>query len=184
MDADIRVWNAQTGSQLGIFSHPDKHVNSMVFLANNVLVSASGGSASKSTVRFWDVKTGAGCGILELDTLETLFLAVPSAGKLLIASAPVLIVPAPCGIKITFWDAITGLPQRQILVGTDERLSLALSPDGKFFALGSGDKINIWNSTTGALHVTLKGHTGGVRKKIFSPNSHLLAALLFCEVVL
>ncbi len=178
------MWDAQTGVQLGIFSHPGKYVKSMVFLANNVLVSASGGSASKSTVRFWDVKTGAGCGILELDTLEALFLAVSSAGKLLIASAPVLIAPAPCDTKITFWDAITGLQLRQIPVGTAVGRSLALSPDGQLFAFESDDKINIRNSTTGVLHVTLEGHTGPVEKTIFSPDNQLLAALLDEHVLL
>jgi predicted Rdx family selenoprotein len=168
---EIRVWNAQTGVLLGKFGHPHESISSMVFLDGNVLVSGSGSIGSKSIVRFWNVKTGVGCGILELDDQGEICLNVASAGALLIPSGPL-------GGKITFWDARSGLPLRHIAVGTVEGRNLALSPDGQRLAFEAGDTIHVWNTKTGVLHVTRNFYLASVRKMTFSPNNHLLAALL------
>ncbi len=55
--------------------------------------------------------------------------------------------------------------------------SVAISPDGKTLASGSGDKtIKIWNLTTGQVIRTLKGHSESVYSVAISPDGKTLAS--------
>ena len=54
--------------------------------------------------------------------------------------------------------------------------SIRWSPNGSKLATGSGGHINIWNTNTWQLEVSLKGHTGGVYSVAWSPNGSQLAS--------
>ncbi len=60
---------------------------------------------------------------------------------------------------------------------TDEVLSVAFSPDGRFLASGSSDPtIKLWEVATGKEVATLTGHEGSVMAVAFSPTMPLLAS--------
>ncbi len=57
--------------------------------------------------------------------------------------------------------------------------SIALSPDGKTLATGSGvwdGTVKLWDVTTGRTIATLKGHTGFIESVAFSPDGKILAS--------
>ncbi len=58
---------------------------------------------------------------------------------------------------------------------TDSVDSVAISPDGKYFATGSGDKTAIvWDATNGKQVYVLDGHTDAIWTVAFSPDSKTL----------
>ncbi|KAK6537448.1 hypothetical protein TWF694_011634 [Orbilia ellipsospora] len=73
------------------------------------------------------------------------------------------------------WPAVA-----QILVGHEDSVnSVRYSPDGRKLISASDDKtVRIWNSTTGQLQDTLKGHMGAVTRASFSPaDSRLMVSV-------
>ncbi|PVH69315.1 HET-D [Cadophora sp. DSE1049] len=85
---------------------------------------------------------------------------------------------------VRLWDAATGALQ-QTLEGHASRVmsvafspdgkqgvrSVAFSPDGKQVVSGSTDEtVRLWDTATGALQQTLKGHSDWVRSVAFSPD--------------
>ncbi|MDM8566345.1 caspase family protein [Candidatus Halobeggiatoa sp. HSG11] len=82
------------------------------------------------------------------------------------------------GKEITIWD----LKQKQVLGVTLPRRSngsknITFSPDGKYLASASRDKIIIWNvEQQQALESPLCGHSGWVTSVTFSPNGKYLVS--------
>ncbi len=53
---------------------------------------------------------------------------------------------------------------------------LLFSPDGKILACGEGQNVKLWDTTTGELITTFKGHIGLVHYLAFSPDGGILAS--------
>jgi WD40 repeat protein len=77
------------------------------------------------------------------------------------------------------WDvSLPGNEEVMALPGPDVSgdVSLALSPDGSYLALGGvGGKVHLHDADDGKLFAVLVGHTGGVRNLAFSPDGSRLA---------
>lgn len=62
----------------------------------------------------------------------------------------------------------------------EDRPPIAFSPDGRILTSGWYDKtVKLWDTSTGALQQTLKGHSGGVLSVAFSPDGWDSQALGF-----
>jgi len=177
----IRIWDAQTGALLvGPLSGHTEAVSSIVFSGDGTRIAS--GSWDK-TVRIWNAKSGRLVhGPLEGHPNYVFFVAFsPDSRRIISASS--------FG-HVCVWNADTGaLLSGPSLQHTEGALAVAftpnstlstVSPDGKWIVAYGGNTwrtVNVWDSKTGQLAVSLDGHTNFVRSIAFSPDSrHILTS--------
>ncbi|KAF7348825.1 WD40 repeat-like protein [Mycena venus] len=78
---------------------------------------------------------------------------------------------------LRFWDSMTGT-LLNTLVGGGWTISVAVSPNGKQLASGSlyCNEVHLWDLTTGAMAVALKGHTDSIHSVVFSSDGRRIAS--------
>jgi WD40 repeat protein len=173
-DGTVRLWllreaETQTVWELG---HP---VLSVVFSPDGELLAAGGHGG---VVGIYRVNEGKAAVEMELRNEVVQSVSFSPDGKLL-------------AIGTGVWDErerrlSTGSVKLWSLDGNEfvaERAgfeapinSVAFSPDGKFFAMGSWDgKVRIWQAEPESPKYTVVAHTGWVRCVAFSPDGKLLA---------
>ncbi|HYP00001.1 MAG TPA: hypothetical protein VER76_07400, partial [Pyrinomonadaceae bacterium] len=195
-DNTVRLWNADTGSQLRALTGHTEQVNAVAFSPDDKLV-ASG--SNDGTVKLWAADTGAELRTLEWSIGTVLAVAFSPDGKVLASGH---------SNYILLWDVSTGrllkrldghMPRGRAAAAeelfttelvtsglsapacgsTDFRwvTSLSFSHDGKTLASGSKDRTaKLWDARTGALLHTLSGHDSWVTSVAFSPDDRMLAS--------
>jgi WD40 repeat protein len=161
-DNTIRIWNAETGEQIGLpIKGHTRSVSSVAFSPDGKqIVSAS----YDKTIRIWNAETGKQIGSpLEGHNFDINSVAFSPDGK--------RIVSASSDETICIWDTETrkliGLP----LKGHAHVVSsAAFSPDGKSIVSASSDKtIRIWDTEKSKqISMLLIGHAKVVRSVAFS----------------
>ncbi|KAF5345603.1 hypothetical protein D9757_014774 [Collybiopsis confluens] len=163
-DKTVRIWNVQTGQQIGdpLHGHTD-WVTSVAFSPNGKQVVS--GSHDK-TVRIWNVQTGQQIGgPLHGHTNFVTSVAFSPDGQ--------QVVSGSTDQTVRIWNVQTGQQIGDPLHGhTSQVTSVAFSPDGQQVVSGSEDKtVRIWNVQTGQqIGDPLHGHTSHVTSLAFSPD--------------
>ncbi|KAG8794957.1 hypothetical protein FRC16_010287, partial [Serendipita sp. 398] len=141
-----------TGAVLSVAYSPDGHR----------IISGSG----DTTIRMWDVETGAAVGEpLEGHTNWISSVAYSPDGRRIISGSD--------DNTIRMWDAETGAAIGKPLEGHTNRISsVAFSPDGRHIISGSYDgTIRMWDAETGAaVGEPLEGHTDQICSVTYSPD--------------
>ncbi|KAG8785165.1 hypothetical protein FRC16_001995 [Serendipita sp. 398] len=169
-DETIRLWDAETGQQLGepLRGHTDI-VWSVSFSPDGRRIVS--GSLDK-TIRLWDTETGQQLG-------EPLRGHTDSIYSVSLSPDGRRIVSGSLDKTIRLWDAETGQPSGEPFRGhTDSVHSVSFSPDGRRIVSGSLDKtIRLWDAETGQpLGEPLRGHTESVLSVLFSPDGRRIVS--------
>jgi WD40 repeat protein len=148
---------------LKIEGHTDP-VNSVAFSPDGQLI-VSG--SYDSTVRVWDVTTGAERHAMHGHQEAVHSVAFSPDGKFIVSGSN--------DNTVRVWDITTGI-ERHTMHGHEDRVwSVASSPDSQFIVSGSSDyTVRVWDATTGAAQHIMHGHEGWVYSVAFSPNSQLI----------
>jgi WD40 repeat protein len=170
LDKTVRVWNAETGQQVGapLTGHQDNVIGVAFSPDGRRVASAS----MDKTVRIWDADTGHPVGApLRGHTGSVLGVAFSPDGNWL--------ATASSDRTVKLWDVRTGYSLGPRLVGhTGSVVSVAFSPDGQRLATASDDQtVRLWDARTGQpVGAPLVGHIGPVLSVAFSPDGHRLAS--------
>ena len=163
-DSTIRVWDAQTGVQVG--SSLQGHtgwVNSVAFSSDGRHIVS--GSYDR-TIRVWDAQTGVQVGnSLQGHTQVVKSVAFSPDGRHIVSGSN--------DRTIRVWDAQTGVQVGSSLQGHTQAVnSVAFSSDGRHIVSGSYDRtIRVWDAQTGVqVGNSLQGHKRFVNSVAFSPD--------------
>ena len=166
------IWNVEKREQLfrgktlpyGLAFSPD---GKTLATANN-----------DSTVELWDVASGKETRHIDVKNNVIEAIAYSPDGSLLVGGG-YQSLPQTSGLEASFrvWDVATGKERDMKAVPVTSLEAIALSPDGKVLASGSGEKkIRLWNLAAGQADQPLGDHDSTVIDLAFSADSTLLAS--------
>jgi WD40 repeat protein/serine/threonine protein kinase len=205
MPRTIELWDAESGEyQETIRSRGTIQVSSVQFDAGGQRLLTAGASLRLRETESWNeqlVRFGESRGFKSAAFLGTdQIVAVDLAGGILIENLspdPDVftirksdreewfvqfspggdLIASACGDGTTdIWDADTRQLLHMLEPGGVVR-SLSFRPDGRQLATSSLDgHVKLWNVATGALELTLLGHTDGVSSAAYSPDGEIIAS--------
>ncbi|KJZ70605.1 hypothetical protein HIM_09993 [Hirsutella minnesotensis 3608] len=181
LEGHVRLWDAATGAHrqtleghgntvMAVTFSPDGKTLASASFDEAVAFSPDGktlaSASNDSTVRLWDLATGAHWQTLEGHGNAATAVAFSPDGKTLAS--------ASFDDTVRLWDAATGA-HRQTLKGHGNAVTaVAFSPDGKTLASASfDDTVRLWDPATGAHRQTLE-FGSAVRAVAFSPDGRYL----------
>ena len=168
----ISVWDVPAGELQRTLPTGDSATLALAFSPDGRTL-ASGSFDTR--LRLWDARTWEVKTTFERHPAEVRGIVFSADGKFLVTYAG--------GRKEVFlWDAETGKLKRT-LKGEEGVSAIALSPDGKTLAIGSGEgkekskgRVELWDTASGDHTQTLDGHSGPVTSLAFSPDGKTLAS--------
>ena len=163
-DGTIKVWQLETGEELGII---EGHTNDVISIAlsrdGEILASGS----YDGTIKVWQLETET-----EL-TLQSHFMRVSA-----IAISPdgEKLVSGSSDDSIKIWHLPTGKMLHTFRGHSDSIYAVSISPDGKKLVTGSHNNIKIWYLETGEEICSLLGHNGRILSVTVSPDGTKIAS--------
>jgi len=173
-DKTIRIWNVDTGEEERCLSGHTDAVSSVVFSLNGKQIIS--GSEDR-TIKVWDPAIGRKVFRRYKGTRISHVAFSPDSKRIAACTrwGRIVLIDTLSGVDIL------SLRGHSFSLG---RLPVTFSPDGSQFVSGGMDKkINIWSASTGALEMTLTGHTGSVDSIAFSPDGRRIASGSWDETI-
>lgn len=176
-NAEIRIWDTWSGSELMVCTGHTNWVWSVAFSPDgNLLASAS----DDNSIRLWDMSTGQCLQILDRHTASANTVAFSPGGNLPSGMSQ-LLASSSQDATVQLWrmdaTARTFHPWKVLRGPTHRIWSVAFSPDGQRLAGGSEDhRIYLWDVRTGDCYCSLPGHSDWVRGVAFSPDGRWIAS--------
>ena len=146
-DRTVKFWDVATGENIATLEGHRGGVNTVAFSPDGKML-ASG--AWDNTVRLWDVETRTNIATFEGHT--------DRVNSVALSPDETILATASGDGKVRLWDVETReniATYRYVTVN-----SIAFSPDGSTFAVGTNDQVNLWDVSTQKNIATLEGHTG------------------------
>ena len=181
-DGTVRLWNVTTGENQQMSVEID-WVNTVAYSPYRTTIASAGGGweGSNPGIHLWNAHTGELIRTFGPRAHDTLCLAFSPDGNTIL-----------CGNEeygdnpLYLWNVHTGKLIRTFNGHTGDVNGLAFSPDGKTIVSAGvkhdpetwrkeiGGEILMWNTHTGELLNSLRGHTQSVNSVIFSPDGKTL----------
>lgn len=163
-DNSVRLWNAQTGEQIGILQGHSNTVDSLDWHPDGVRLLSG---AWDNEIILWDSQTE--------QELRRYTGHSDQVFKVRFNQDGTQFVSASRDKTLRLWDTETGAEIRRFEGHTDAVNSVSYSPDGRFIASASTDQsLRLWDVATGAEIRRFEGHTQQVNEVIFSPDGRYL----------
>jgi WD40 repeat protein len=178
-DGSIKLWDPSTGRQIGIIDHlkgstgedlPGVHIRCLAFAPDgNRLVLAD----DSDMLHVWNVP----------ERTETASVAGPSNTRLIRFSPDGRFLAASGNSDdnaFRLWDAasLKALPAPDWRSAYSYNLPFAFSPDGRYLVgTSAGDQAFVFETATGKIVGTLRGHSSRVTGVAYSPNGERIATV-------
>jgi WD40 repeat protein/serine/threonine protein kinase len=176
-DDDVRRWNVQSGAELRRLPGHAGWVLSLAYGPNGRQIATAN---QDGTVRLWDAQTGTESAAFPLHPGAALAVRYSPDGA--------RIASAGLDHRLKIWDPVTG----KVLVNvrcdshpgamTMKAGMLAFSPDGRWIAACTGaggtvgGEVCVWDSRTGGLAATMRGHSNHINAVAFTPDGTRIAS--------
>lgn len=172
----IEVWEVATGAEHTPSGTQFGSVKSVRFSPDGHWL-ASG--SSDHAARLWDLTTGRQEHVLVNHASPVNAVAFSPNSRWLVSGGGEYQLSADQNDDtVRLWNVATGTLQRTLPGHSRGVLSIAFSPDGRWFASGSeDDDVRLWRMSPAREQHTLKGHYGGVTSVAFSRDSRWVASV-------
>lgn len=169
-DATIKVWNPRTGELLRTVGTPLERIGDRDDMVEAVACSPSGrliaAGDRRGLIVIYDRDTGDGLQELQGFNSDTSGIAFSADETRVAAVEP--------GGGVAIWK-IAPAEVTAVIPRAGGARCLALSPDGTLLAIGGKDTlVEIWNTETGGLVQTLRGHGSDVASMAFGADGNTL----------
>jgi RNA polymerase sigma factor (sigma-70 family) len=192
-DHSIRLYQAATGKETLTLPPLSEGVRCLAFAPDGKSLLAATGQGQGGAIRVWELPGGRLVREVALRSSKGLrvrpLIFAPDGRTLAVECATWEQVKKGTGTsfftqyRLALWDVATGRERLRTEGERDVLWAAAFAPDGKSVAThGMGNRIMIWDTTTGKLRGHLEGYPDGARSDglttlAFSPDGNLLAAV-------